>query len=159
MLLPKHPAIIKALDDLDMLITQLGPAVKVSVDLSLVRSYRYHTGLVFTVHSPQTPELLCRGGRYDGIGEYFGRKRPATGFSMDLRTLCAVSPIEFNKHDGVYAPNIPEDSSLTTKIDALRAQGVRVINGFCQDGSDKHQHGCRQELMNVGGDWQVADIE
>lgn len=157
--LPEHPVICDALDHLDTLITEIGPSVSVSVDLSQVRSYRYHTGLVFTIYSPKTSELLCRGGRYDNIGEYFGRMRPATGFSMDLRTLCALSPIQINNHHCVYAPLAPHDASLNAKINALRADGVRVIAGFCQEASDKRQHGCTQELINADGNWQVIDMQ
>lgn len=158
-LLPDHPAIDEALDSLDTLITALGETVNVSVDLAQVRSYRYHTGLVFSIHSPDTSELLCRGGRYDGIGEYFGRKRPATGFSMDLRTLCAVSPVQINQDNCVYAPLCPEDHRLKTKIAVLRNEGIRVIVGFCQDASDRHQHGCSQQLIFRDDDWKVIDLQ
>jgi ATP phosphoribosyltransferase regulatory subunit len=33
---------------------------------------------------------IARGGRYDEVGKAFGRARPATGFSIDLRSLAGA---------------------------------------------------------------------
>lgn len=57
------------------------------VDLGETHGFHYHTGLVFGIYALETDQLLVRGGRYDHVGESFGRARPATGFSCDLKTL------------------------------------------------------------------------
>lgn len=57
------------------------------VDLGETHGFHYHTGLVFGIYALETDQLLVRGGRYDHVGEAFGRARPATGFSCDLKTL------------------------------------------------------------------------
>ena len=36
------------------------------------------------------PNAIGNGGRYDGVGRAFGRARPATGFTLDLRQLHGV---------------------------------------------------------------------
>jgi len=56
-----------------------------------VRGYRYHTGVVFAAYTPGAGSEIARGGRYDGIGESFGRARPATGYSIDLKLLMRLT--------------------------------------------------------------------
>jgi len=68
-----------------------GGALSVSVDLGETHGFRYHTGLVFGIYSLSRDQLLVRGGRYDHVGESFGRARAATGFSADLKTLVRLA--------------------------------------------------------------------
>jgi ATP phosphoribosyltransferase regulatory subunit len=60
-------------------------------DLGETHGFNYHTGLVFGIYSLQRDQLLVRGGRYDYVGESFGRARAATGFSADLKTLVRLA--------------------------------------------------------------------
>lgn len=60
-------------------------------DLGETHGFSYHTGLVFGVYALERDQLLVRGGRYDHVGESFGRARPATGFSADLKTLVRLA--------------------------------------------------------------------
>ena len=64
-------------------------------DLAELRGYHYHSGIVFAAYTRGRPNAIALGGRYDEVGVAFGRARPATGFSMDLRELaglCAPAP-------------------------------------------------------------------
>ena len=60
-------------------------------DLGETHGLNYHTGLVFGIYSIQRDQLLVRGGRYDHVGESFGRARAATGFSADLKILVRLA--------------------------------------------------------------------
>lgn len=60
-------------------------------DLGETHGFNYHTGLVFGIYSLKGDRLLVRGGRYDHVGESFGRARAATGFSADLKTLVRLA--------------------------------------------------------------------
>src|SRR6266542_4211781 len=60
------------------------------IDLADLRGYHYHNGAIFSVFTPGEPSAIGNGGRYDGIGKAFGRSRPATGFTLDLRQLASV---------------------------------------------------------------------
>ena len=60
-------------------------------DLGETHGLNYHTGLVFGIYSLNRDQLLVRGGRYDHVGESFGRARAATGFSADLKTLVRLA--------------------------------------------------------------------
>ena len=64
--------------------------VTLHIDLADLRGYHYHNGAIFSVFTPGEPNAVAKGGRYDGIGKAFGRARPATGFTLDLRQLADV---------------------------------------------------------------------
>ena len=85
--LPDIPAIANARSTLDALAAPTAPNVALTVDLADLRGYHYHNGVIFEVFAAGDPSALGRGGRYDGIGKAFGRARPATGFTLDLRQL------------------------------------------------------------------------
>ena len=96
--------------------------VQIDFDLAELRGYRYQTGMVFAVFVPGCGQEIARGGRYDAIGEVFGRARPATGFSTDLRTLMDLSPRDFDGRPGaVFAP-AENDVRLDDAVAALRGR-------------------------------------
>ena len=83
--LPALPEIKRALATL----RKLAKACKLpaSFDLAELRGYHYHSGVVFDAYCDGVTGAVARGGRYDEVGKAFGRARPATGFSIDLRSL------------------------------------------------------------------------
>jgi len=83
------PKVSAALDNLQSVVDVIQvscPALRIHIDLAELRGYSYHTGMLFALYDREGAEL-SRGGRYDAIGEAFGRARPATGFSGDLIKL------------------------------------------------------------------------
>src|SRR5439155_639027 len=64
--------------------------VPISFDLAELRGYHYHSGVVFDAYCAGVSGPVARGGRYDEVGKAFGRARPATGFSIDLRSVAGV---------------------------------------------------------------------
>ncbi|MBX2849385.1 MAG: ATP phosphoribosyltransferase regulatory subunit [Acidiferrobacterales bacterium] len=93
-LLPKDEGIAKSLKELEIIVTHLQEShsqVNLHIDLSDVFGYRYHTGLKFYAYIDGRGRTVAKGGRYDRIGEQFGRARPATGFSADLKSLIKLS--------------------------------------------------------------------
>ena len=90
MRLPQLPAVQAALDTLDALDQGLGKT-DVTYDLAELRGYGYHSGVVFAAYAGGRSHAIAQGGRYDEVGRVFGRARPATGFSLDLRELAIVS--------------------------------------------------------------------
>ena len=86
--LPDVPAIANALAALDSLASVFAPQVEaLHVDLADLRGYHYHNGPIFSAFTSGEPNAIANGGRYDGVGKAFGRARPATGFTLDLRQL------------------------------------------------------------------------
>ena len=91
--LPRLPELKKALDTLRAL-AKASP-IPVSFDLAELRGYHYHSGVVFDAYchggSGAASIPIARGGRYDEVGKAFGRLRPATGFSIELRSIASVA--------------------------------------------------------------------
>jgi len=88
--LPESASIQAALHDLGEVIDHIQRGYKniqLHLDLADVFGYRYHTGLKFSAFVKGRGRTIAKGGRYDRIGEHFGRARPATGFSADLKAL------------------------------------------------------------------------
>ena len=87
--LPKLPELTRALGTL----RRLAQACRIPAgfDLAELRGYHYHSGVVFDAYCDGVAGPVARGGRYDEVGKAFGRARPATGFSIDLRSLAGAS--------------------------------------------------------------------
>ena len=89
--LPDIPAIRNALDALAALAEAGAPRVDaLHIDLADLRGYHYHSGAIFSAYTAGQAAAIGNGGRYDGIGKAFGRARPATGFTLDLRQLAGL---------------------------------------------------------------------
>ncbi|TCB51468.1 ATP phosphoribosyltransferase regulatory subunit [Acinetobacter sp. ANC 4779] len=129
------------------------PNLHIGIDVVELRSYHYHTGLMYAVYAPNRAAPLAQGGRYDGIGEHFGRARPATGFSCDLYALSAG---QFKDLNVVVAPK-GTDADLLKAISNTRTQGFGVIQLLGKDSLDSVPHATHQ-LMNVAGEWTVEKI-
>lgn len=131
------------------------PDVKLYFDLSELRGYHYHTGLVFAALVPGWGQAVANGGRYDHVGEVFGRARPATGFSTDLKALIALSDGAVAGGRGAIAAPCDDDIELWRAMQALRAQGEQVIAALPQQGVPA---GCDRQLVLRDGRWQVAAL-
>ena len=129
------------------------PELHIGIDVVELRSYHYHTGLMYAVYAPNRAAPLAQGGRYDGIGEHFGRARPATGFSCDLYALCAG---QFKQIETVVAPK-GADKALLQAIAAVRAQGSSVIQLLGNDDLSSVPNATRQ-LVLAAGEWTVETV-
>ncbi len=121
-----------------------------------LRGYSYHTGIVFAAYIDKHGEAIAKGGRYDDIGKIFGRARPATGFSTNLRTLVTFAATP-PKSTRIFAPYSPAPS-LMAKVQELRAQGEIVICGLPQQVGGATAMGCTKELHQAGDEWQLIDV-
>jgi len=150
------PGVAKALAELRELATamqELYPEVNLYLDLSELRGYHYHTGLVFAAYVPLFGQALAKGGRYDEIGGVFGRARPATGFSTDLKILAALAQ-PGTKAALLAAPAACQrDSQGRELLKQLRAEGKRVV--FDLQGADKPA-GVSGRIEYQQGRWQVT---
>lgn len=154
--LPALPPIRAALRDLKILSDGLRDVARVRCfDLAELRGYHYHSGVVFAAYAGGWTNALARGGRYDEVGKAFGRARPATGFSMDLRELASASPNGGAK-PGVLAPYKPRDRALQSRIAALRARGTVVVVDLPGHAATRDELGCDRQLVYRAGKWLVA---
>jgi ATP phosphoribosyltransferase regulatory subunit len=160
--LPKHPLVDAALNDLAWLsrhLRQAQPDLRVGFDLSDLSGYAYYSGTRFAIYAEGHADALVRGGRYDEVGAVFGRRRPAVGFSLDLKIIAellagrqglAVRP-------AVRAP-WGEDPALRQAVRALRGQGHTVVCVLPGHEHDVQEFDCDRELALIDGRWQVRPI-
>lgn len=154
--LPALPAISAALDGLRHLLAA-APELPFSIDLSDLRGYHYHNGVVFAAYCPGYPAAIAMGGRYDGAGKAFGRARPATGFSMDLREVARLAPA--GKLCGaILAPHAGSDVRLAAHIAALRQQGEIVVQLLPGETACEGPV-CDRKLALVGEHWIIEAIQ
>jgi ATP phosphoribosyltransferase regulatory subunit len=149
--------VLAALDNLEAIarVAAALPDVDIHFDLAELRGYHYHTGVVFAVFVPGQGQAIAQGGRYDDIGRVFGRARPATGFSTDLKRLLSLVPAQTGALRGIFAPG-DSDPALDQMIATLRGQGERVIRALPGQQGDALAMGCDRELCRRDGGWQVV---
>ncbi len=133
------------------------PHLNIYFDLSELRGYHYHTGIVFAAYAEGFGDAIANGGRYDHIGEAFGRARPATGFGLNLSSVMRLLDVVTNDERGIYAP-ASEDAAQFKAIQTLRAQGERVVCGLSAEGDDLAELHCDRQLVLVDGEYQVQSL-
>jgi ATP phosphoribosyltransferase regulatory subunit len=157
--LPRHPEIKSALDSLRALSEQLRDVAHLRCfDLAELRGYHYHSGVVFAAYAQGQPYAIALGGRYDEVGKSFGRARPATGFSMDLRELAAFSRSAHSDTACVAAPYAPEDAVLQKRVEALRARGTPVLVALPGHDGEHGEIKCDRRLVKRGGKWLIEKV-
>ena len=125
-------------------------------DLAELRGYQYHTGMMFAAYVPGYGHALAKGGRYDDTGRAFGRARPATGFSMDLKQLASLA-LASPSRGAIWSPAV-QDESLNAAIVALREQGERVIQALPGQRTGPAEHECDRRLELINGRWQPTAL-
>ncbi|MGE4591507.1 MULTISPECIES: ATP phosphoribosyltransferase regulatory subunit [Alcaligenes] len=154
--LPDEPEVREALGSLRSFIDAL-PGHEITVDLADIGSgYAYHSGLIFSVYAEGWHDALVKGGRFDGIGRMYGRARPATGFSLDLRKLSAgLAPAQAAR--AVRAP-WGNDAALSAAVRQLRQNGEIVIQMLPGQELNLDEFVIDRELVLSDGQWQVRAL-
>lgn len=154
--LPQNEAIGFALSQLEALGEHLED-LPVNFDLSDLRGYHYHSGIVFAAYGANASTALAHGGRYDAVGKAFGRARPATGFSLDLRQWVHQLPMQALP-GAILAPAV-NDPMLNDLIDRLRQAGEIVMNALPgHDAADWLESGCDRKIEQQKSGWQVVPL-
>lgn len=149
-----------AIDELETIATKIKkhyPNIQLHYDLAEVRGVNYHTGIVFSAYQLGVGQAIAQGGRYDDIGISFGRSRPATGFSADIRRLIQVSQAKMTSLSGIFAPG-DDDINLENKINELRGSGQRVVRELPGQNGTASEAGCDKTLELHKGVWQIKEI-
>jgi ATP phosphoribosyltransferase regulatory subunit len=160
--LPAHPLVDAALKDLGWMAAQLrsaGKGVTVGFDLSDFSGHAYYSGTRFAIYAEGHADALVRGGRYDEVGAVFGRRRPAVGFSLDLKVLGDVlaGQHQVAARAAIRAP-WAEDSALRDAVRELRGQGHTVVCVLPGHEHDVQEFECDRELALTEGRWTVRAL-
>lgn len=126
-------AAIDELEAVARLAESRASGIELCFDLAELRGYNYHRGVLFSAYAADHARTVAGGGRYDGVGEAFGRARPATGFDADLKVLAGLGRLEADAPRSVCAPEVADldaaqQQALWRAVDALRAGGARVVS-------------------------------
>ena len=150
--------VLDSLDELALFAERVSPhcAAEIRIDVAELSGYGYHNGAVFAVYHPEHGRALAQGGRYDGVGEAFGRARAATGFDMNLKQLLVASD---GQAEVIFAPLQTQQElrgSLRVEVEALRAAGSRVVSGLSE--GEAAPVGCTRQLSYLDGRWQIVSL-
>jgi ATP phosphoribosyltransferase regulatory subunit len=148
------PEVLSALSQLRWLGAHAGHTV--SIDLADLRGAAYYSGPRFSMFVPEASDALVRGGRYDEVGALFGRKRPAAGFSLDIKAL--VSLIARPAPQAAIRAPWGEDQGLHQAIAQLRAQGHTVVCMLPGHDSEVDEFHCDRELVHHQGQWTLQPL-
>ncbi|AZT84636.1 ATP phosphoribosyltransferase regulatory subunit [Marinobacter sp. NP-4(2019)] len=153
-------ALLEALDKLGRVADMLArdfPEISFGFDFCELRGYNYHTGLVFAAYAPGHGDAVAKGGRYDAIGSDFGRARPATGFSLDIRALVSLGERVVRRPGAVWAP-ADTDPALEGVIAGLRLTETVVRALPDESDADPAAKGCDRILVKRDGQWVVDQL-
>jgi ATP phosphoribosyltransferase regulatory subunit len=148
------PEVLSALSQLRWLAAHAGHTV--SIDLADLRGAAYYSGPRFSMFVPEASDALVRGGRYDEVGALFGRKRPAAGFSLDIKAM--VSLIARPVPQAAIRAPWGEDQGLHQAIAQLRAQGHTVVCMLPGHDSEVDEFHCDRELVLHQGQWTLQPL-
>ena len=149
------PDVLLALSQMRWLATHVH-GHQVSIDLADLRGATYYSGPRFAVFVPEASDALVRGGRYDEVGALFGRKRPAAGFSLDIKAL--VSLIQRPVPQAAIRAPWGEDEGLHQAITLLRQQGHTVVCMLPGHDSEVDEFHCDRELVLLKGQWILQPL-
>ncbi|MYM63548.1 ATP phosphoribosyltransferase regulatory subunit [Pseudomaricurvus sp. HS19] len=153
-------AVSAALDTLDAIaasLTERYPQARLYFDLSELRGYNYHTGVVFAAFAPGFGVSVANGGRYDHVGEVFGNARPATGFAIDITAIDKLVRVPPPSHGAVFAPH-SDEPGWWQEINRLREQGEVVVCGFPGQGVADVHADCDRQLVFEHGRFSVKSL-
>ena len=150
----------QAVDQLVVLAETLSeryPEAHLYFDLSELRGYHYHTGIVFAAFAAGVGEAIATGGRYDHIGEVFGRARPATGFNVNLLSLKRLVQPSCDLPLGVFAPYSSHPAQWQA-VERLRDAGERVVCGASGQTAPHSYQSCDRILFEQDGQFEVRSL-
>lgn len=160
-MLAKAPvAVQEALDTLDAIaavVSERFPQSNLYFDLSELRGYNYHTGVVFAAFAPGYGASIANGGRYDHVGEVFGNARPATGFNVDITAIDGLVKATAASSGAIFAP-ATDDGAQWEAVNRLRAEGEVVVCGFEGQGVADVNADCDRQLVFEAGEYRVRSL-
>lgn len=103
----------------------------ISIDLGMVQSINYYTGIIFKGFTHGLGFPVCSGGRYDGLISEFGKSLPAMGVAIGINRLMSAlerQKVEFRlwKVDSLINYYGTGRKKAFQIADELRSQGLIV---------------------------------
>ena len=151
-------AVLAAIEQLEQVVAAIPKdRATIYLDLGELPGYHYHTGIVFAGYVQGFGKALGHGGRYDHVGEAFGRARPATGFAFNLKSLVTQGNTGFGAQSGIFVP-FTTDTKVLQQIALLRGEGNRVVQGFAGQTVKHDEMKCDRELVLKDGQYVIQKL-
>ncbi len=117
---------VGGLKELARVLGEYGVLDHVFFDFSILRNFRYYTGIVFEGYAQGLGHPVCGGGRYDSLLGDFGMDVPAVGFAMGLeRAMLAGTEVGDSPRADVLI--LGDDmTGILAKARELRGDGQNV---------------------------------
>ncbi|WP_289284824.1 ATP phosphoribosyltransferase regulatory subunit [Parablautia intestinalis] len=129
---PRSLEAVRRLENLYRVLQSYGVAKYVSFDLGMLSKYNYYTGIIFKAYTYGVGEPVVKGGRYDRLLGYFGKKAPAVGFAivvddlmsaLERQKACAYEEDEIR----VLTYHASDYEEKLLEAGKLRAKGIRTV--------------------------------
>ncbi len=125
---------VRALDNINQvyqILKNYGLSEYIAIDLGMVQSLNYYTGIIFQGMTREMGYPICGGGRYDTLISEFGMEVPATGFALEVnRILIALerqSGLErLPGTDILFVCKRQTNQEDYKKIQEIKSEGYRV---------------------------------
>jgi len=145
--------VLKILDD-------YGLSKYVSIDLGMVQSLNYYTGIIFRGFTYGVGFPILSGGRYDNLVEKFGKVSSATGFSLGINMIMMAlerQKIETEKPsiDSLICYKEEGRKTAFEVCEALRNQGLVIEIDVTGNGIDELKQYAR--MKGIGGIINILD--
>lgn len=153
--IPDAVTAVEQLQQVADVLMQRYPAAELYFDLGEIRGYHYLTGVVFAAFAPGFGNPIASGGRYDHIGEVFGRARPATGFAIDISAISKLGLLTAQVSPAIA---VVDDGTLAQwqMVQKLRMAEERVVYVAVNEAA--HELHCDRHLIVVDGEYRVLAI-
>ncbi len=156
---------LKALENLRQVLQILddyGLSKYVSVDLGMVQSLNYYTGIIFRGFTYGVGFPILSGGRYNSLVEKFGEGRPATGFSLGINMIMMAldrQKISEGKPriDSLICYEREGRKTAFKVCEELRAQGLNVEIDITNNDNEKIKEYAANK--GIGGIIRILDNE
>jgi len=116
------------LKELYDLLEETGLRENVTIDMGIVHSRDYYTGVVFRGYIEGAGEPVLAGGRYDMLLNTFGRSLPATGFAVNVG-LVADSVAKAGMSSKEKTPDAIIHFSEKSYVKALKLRESMLADG------------------------------
>lgn len=126
----KAVASIERLKEIYGILKAYGYEKYISFDLGMLTQYQYYTGIIFQAYTYGSGEPLAKGGRYDNLCEYFGKKFPAVGFGIQMDQL--LLSLDRQK---ISVP-VPQGRTMILYPPAMRSAAIALAGEHRENGMD-----------------------
>jgi ATP phosphoribosyltransferase regulatory subunit len=125
----------------------------ISVDLGMVQSLNYYTGIIFRGFTHGVGFPIISGGRYDNLVEKFGRKCPATGFSLGINMIMMAlerqkAAVSKPAVESLISYNAEGRKTAFRICDELRMQGLSIEMDIINNGIKAAEEYARNKGIN-----------